>query len=311
MARTRHLCYLATVQSDSRFFQASGPFTLEPGRATSIVVAYIQAAPVNVPGLDIGGDVVPGVPFGGDSIFANPNKLRVIDRIAGWVNQNDANGDHIIEQNEVTTVPRSLLNKALIAQSVFDNGFPSLSSTNSFILIVNEVNSAPTLILPADQTIYDQVQWSTNATAVDTDQPPNTLTFGLVSGPSGLNVDPGGLISWTPTEAQAATTNAIVVRVFDNGAPSLSATNSFVVTVRPSTDAPPPVIQAIALSNGVVTITWSAVNGRSYTLERKGDLEGTNWTIVSTPGSVAGPTVSASEPLGDAQQRFYRVTLQP
>lgn len=137
VARARHLCYLATQQSDSRFFQASGPFDLEPGHATSIVVAYIQAAPVNTPGLVIGGDIVPGVPFGGDSIFVDPGKVRLIDRIAGWVGQNDANGDHIIEQDEVTTVPRSLLNKALIAQSVFDNGFllPNAPTAPGFYLV--------------------------------------------------------------------------------------------------------------------------------------------------------------------------------
>ncbi len=55
---------------------------------------------------------------------------------------------------------------------VFDNGSPSLSATNSFTLTVNEVNSAPVLTLPANQTIDELVPWSANATATDTDSPP-------------------------------------------------------------------------------------------------------------------------------------------
>ncbi len=121
---------------------------------------------------------------------------------------------------------------------VFDNGTPSLSATNSFTLTVNEVNSAPVLTLPANQTINELVPWSANATAIDTDSPPNTLTFELVSGPGGLTVSSGGLISWTPTEAQGPSTNTVTVRVFDDGAPSLSATNSFTLTVNEVNSAP-------------------------------------------------------------------------
>ena len=121
---------------------------------------------------------------------------------------------------------------------VFDDGVPSLSATNSFTLTVNETNSAPMLTLPADQTIDELVPWSTNATAADADLPPNTLTFELVSGPSGLTVSTNGVISWTPDEAQGPSTNTVTVRVFDDGAPSLSATNSFTLTVNETNSAP-------------------------------------------------------------------------
>src|SRR5712691_10508001 len=77
---------------------------------------------------------------------------------------------------------------------VFDNGSPSLSATNSFQVIVTEVNTAPVLTLPATQTIPEQTLLSVNATATDEDLPPNTLTFALVSGPTGLTVSSGGAI---------------------------------------------------------------------------------------------------------------------
>ena len=121
---------------------------------------------------------------------------------------------------------------------MFDDGVPSLSATNSFTLTVMEVNSAPILTLPTNQTINELVLWTAYATAVDTDSPPNTLTFELVSGPSGLTVSSNGLISWTPTEVQGPSTNPVTIRVFDDGVPSLSTTNSFTLTVN-EVNSPP------------------------------------------------------------------------
>ncbi len=138
VARARRLCYLAQTQADARFYQSSGPFDLAPGASATIVVAYIHAAPVaGVAGIVVGGDNAPGVPATGDSIFARPALVRPIDRVAGWVSQNDANNDSIIQQTEVTTVPRSLLNKALVAQAVFDAKFllPNAPAAPQFFLV--------------------------------------------------------------------------------------------------------------------------------------------------------------------------------
>ncbi len=71
----------------------------------------------------VGLDLLPGIPAPGDTIAINPSRIRTIERAAGWVSQNDANGDQKITQDEVVTVPRSLLNKALVAQAVFDKKF--------------------------------------------------------------------------------------------------------------------------------------------------------------------------------------------
>src|SRR4030095_11720236 len=114
---------------------------------------------------------------------------------------------------------------------VFDNGSPSISVTNSFQVIVTEVNSAPILTVPSTQTIAEQTALNVNVTATDSDLPANTLSFAFVSGPTGLTVSSAGAIAWTPTESQGPSTNTVTVRVFDNGSPSLSATNSFQVIV--------------------------------------------------------------------------------
>src|SRR2546426_74903 len=141
VVRARRYCFLGQFQADARFFQASGPFSLPPGEARTIVVAYINAAPYNGTGTPLVNkgalaDTKPGTE--GVGLTAVPtDTIRLIDQIAGWVSSNDANGDGVISQNEVTVVPRSLLDKALKAQAVFDNKFllPFAPDAPNFYLI--------------------------------------------------------------------------------------------------------------------------------------------------------------------------------
>jgi hypothetical protein len=152
----RRLCYLVNVAVDIRFFQSSGPFTLPPGEAATIVVAYVHAAPVAAPleaSGQVGGDLPPYTPYTGDSIFfgtcdRNPAAgsldgdgcVREIDQIAGWVAHNDADGSLSIEEDEVLSVPGSLLDKAMVAQAVFDNKFllPFAPEPPTFYLVAGD-----------------------------------------------------------------------------------------------------------------------------------------------------------------------------
>src|SRR5207244_3902293 len=79
--------------ADTRSFQSSGPFTLNPGETKTIVEAYIQAAPTALPAGAVGGDVKPGIPVTGDSIFKNPGAVRPIERALGWATQADDGDD--------------------------------------------------------------------------------------------------------------------------------------------------------------------------------------------------------------------------
>src|SRR5713101_7809886 len=105
----KHFCFQAQNFADTRSFQSSGPFTLNPGETKTIVEAYIQAAPTPVVSAFVGGDFKPGLPETGADIVGNSSLVRPIERAMGWVSQNDNNLDGTIEQNEVTSVPRSLL----------------------------------------------------------------------------------------------------------------------------------------------------------------------------------------------------------
>ncbi|MBX3732479.1 MAG: cadherin repeat domain-containing protein [Verrucomicrobiae bacterium] len=124
-----------------------------------------------------------------------------------------------------------------VTVQVRDNGEPPLGDMKGFRITVREVNTAPVLSAVADQAIDEQVPWSVQLTASDADLPAQVLSYSLVSGPSGLTVGAGGLVSWTPTGTQGPGEYEVAVRVSDSGVPPLSDSRTFRVTVH---DAPPP-----------------------------------------------------------------------
>jgi hypothetical protein len=73
----------------------------------------------------------------------------------------------------------------------------------------------------------------------------------------------------------------------------------------------PLVIQSVGVSNGMVTITWSATPGQSYCVQGANALGGMNWQSLATNTSAADATASWSEPIGSTMMRFYRVLLVP
>jgi hypothetical protein len=72
------------------------------------------------------------------------------------------------------------------------------------------------------------------------DDPANSLTYSLDAGyPAGMTINSAsGAISWTPTELQGGSDYTAVVRVADNGMPSLSATRMFHIHVNETNAAP-------------------------------------------------------------------------
>jgi large repetitive protein len=121
---------------------------------------------------------------------------------------------------------------------VRDNGTPQLSDTQTFTVAVNEVNAAPALTRPADQTVNERESLSLQLAATDSDDPPQTLTYDLVSGPSGVSVSASGLLTWTPSESEGGSAYSIVVRVTDNGSPARSDSKLFLITVNDVNTAP-------------------------------------------------------------------------
>src|SRR6185436_8304927 len=170
---------------------------------------------------------------------------------------------------------------------VTDSGTPSLSVTNSFTLTVNEVNVAPVLTVPTSQSISELVAFSANATATDADLPANSLTFALVSGPTGLTVSSSGAIAWTPTETQGPGTYPVQVRAVDNGTPALSVTNSFTLTVSEVNVAPVLTVPPSQAINELVAFSANAT-------ATDADLPANNLTFAL----VSGPTGLTVSPAG-------------
>ena len=181
----------------------------------------------------------------------------------------------------------------------------SFSVTNSFTLTVSEVNTAPSITVPGDQTIHAGVALSLTASATDADLPTNTLAFAKVSGPTGLSVSGAGLITWLTSDANTNSTNAVLVRVFDNGTPSLSATGAFNVVV-----VSRPRFLPSTITGTNVNLTWTAIPATSYRLQFNTNLNFTNWTSLPTDVTAATNTAGQSDST-NANPRFYRVRVLP
>src|SRR5438552_2926582 len=87
-----------------------------------------------------------------------------------------------------------------------DNGSPPMSGTAAITITVNEVNSAPVVTNPGNQTVNELATLAFTVTATDSDIPANTITWSLTLGTpaaTGATIGSGtGAFSWTPTEAQ-------------------------------------------------------------------------------------------------------------
>ena len=172
----RRLCALVQTPADTRFFEASGPFSLAAGQSATIVVAYTHAAPVKVPQYTVGNTLAPGIPslttgIGGDTI-------RTIERVAGLIQVPqsavvlDANGTAVgWDQSKLVVgrdfVARSLVHNSLIAQSIFNNKF----------LLPRPPESPKFSLVPGDNQVT--VVWQPSATDV-----------GCVEGTAGKGGDP-------------------------------------------------------------------------------------------------------------------------
>jgi hypothetical protein len=105
-------------------------------------------------------------------------------------------------------------------------------------------NHAPVFNPIADRSINELALLSFAVSAVDSDLPPQSLTYSLVDFPEGMTIDPiTGQIRWRPTEAQGPHVYAVTVRATDSGYPALSAAASFNITVNEVNQNP--VLQAI------------------------------------------------------------------
>jgi len=168
-------------------------------------------------------------------------------------------------------------------------------------------NTPPTLAPIANQMVNVGQTVAFTASATDTDQPPQTLTFSLLSAPTNATLNAStGAFSWRPLVSQADTTNSVALEVTDSGSPSMSATQSFTITVNPLTL---PLVSPVAWSNGQFTLQVSGESGPDYAVLGSTNL--IDWNILFTTNSPPLPFEWADTNAAASPAQFYRIEVGP
>jgi hypothetical protein len=195
-----------------------------------------------------------------------------------------------------------------VSQGRFPDGassiYPMTNSTPRAPNYIYQPNTAPTLDHVPDQTVNEGRTLVFTATAHDADLPAQQLSFSLLVGaPDGANIDPAtGLFTWQPGPVSGPTTNLLVVRVSDDGAPPLSADQSFQIVV-----IPVPHVSNFARTADAIQLSWQTFNGKHYRVQYTMDLSNPAWVDLTATLAGDGSSLNFSEPLPADSQRFYRV----
>lgn len=181
----------------------------------------------------------------------------------------------------------------------------------SVVTFVGQANLPPMLAPMANLITNAGALLLITNTATDANQPAQTLTFTLLSAPANATFTPLGnntnaVFTWRPPVGLADTTNVITVAVADSGSPSLSATNSFTVTVNPLI---PPKFSSLSVTGGQVSLVVTGTLGPDYILWASTNLG--SWQALYTNYSPANPVTLVDSNSSASPFRFYRVQLGP
>ncbi len=169
------------------------------------------------------------------------------------------------------------------------------------------VNTAPTLAPISNQTVNVGQTVAFTASATDTDQPPQTLTFSLLSAPASATLNTNtGAFSWRPSVSNANTVNPISLMVADSGSPSLSATQSFTITVNPLTL---PTVSSVVWNNGQLGFQVSGQTGPDYAVQASADLM--NWSTLLITNSPPMPFSWTDTNAATLPAQFFRIKVGP
>jgi hypothetical protein len=141
-----------------------------------------------------------------------------------------------------------------ITTVVSDGGEPPLSATNTFLVFVHDLHSAPILPLQTNRTMDELTLLSVTNTATENNVPPFDLVYEFLAAPFTATIDTNGIIRWAPLEAAGPGTYTFKTVAIDLES-SLRATNSFEVTVNEINSAPVLQRQNDAFISGGQTFT--------------------------------------------------------
>jgi len=72
-----------------------------------------------------------------------------------------------------------------------------------------------------------------------------------------------------------------------------------------------PEIQAVTLTNSMLSLAWSTEAGGVYRLQYTSDLSSTNWANLGNAVIATGSTLDITDSVTNGPQRFYRLALSP
>ncbi len=185
----------------------------------------------------------------------------------------------------------------------------TVSITNSFVVVVTEVNVAPVAVNNSyllTNTVLTVAASGVLANDTDSDLPANILTAILVSGTMNgtLSLNANGGFTYTPNNGFSGL-DGFTYRANDGLANSAVAFVSITVSNRPF------VITSVAISGGLAFVTWNSTPGLSYRVQYKDDLSAASWNDINPVVTSTNASSSVTNVLGSAQHRFYRVQIVP
>ena len=199
----------------------------------------------------------------------------------------------------------------------FDDG----SQTGGFgptrfyrLLLLNSPSNTAPYFLSSPAVFFARpgVPFVFTNTAADWDIPAQTLAYTLTNSLMATNVTINpltGVITWTPTPAQAGLTNDLFTTVTDNGVPPKSATNSFLVIVGTNNV---PAISGIVIGATGVQFQWTAPTNEQFQIRWTTNLAAPNWTTIPytiTSAVTNFSFVDSNLPL--VTLKFYQLVLVP
>jgi hypothetical protein len=174
-----------------------------------------------------------------------------------------------------------------VVTSYDTNGAESVPSNEISYTVPVANDNPPTLAPVADQTVNVGQSLVITNSAVGADGSADNLSFSLISAPAGMRINPtNGVLSWTPSMAQAGSSNLVIEQVSDTNTPPLISTQTFAVEVG----------NAVQTSIDSAVVSVGQTGGIVLTLTASGPVAGLMFTLDAPAGWVSALTVQALAP---------------
>jgi hypothetical protein len=195
------------------------------------------------------------------------------------------------------------------------NGLPDV--------VITSVGWTPANVLVGSNMVFRATVLNRGSAAT-----PSGVTLGV-----GFNMDSAGTVSWSGGYTTALVPNASVLLTADGGpsgvnswtatagAHTLVATvddiNRFPESIEDNNATnvsfvvvyPRPKIIGFSVTNGIASLTWQTAVGGQYQVQFKNDIGETNWSNLGNSIAASGSSLSATNAINGAGQRYYRIVV--